>query len=117
LPISVPAKVRQKPGVGPGSVLEWDDDDGRIVVRRAARYTSEDIHRSLFPTPPKPRTLGELREGVRREVKRRRAVVDTNILVPLITRDDPKQVAAADGPLATFDKDLGRINGAQQLRG
>src|SRR2546425_11997431 len=71
--ISVPAKVRRKLGVGPGSVLEWDDDGERVVVRRAGRYSSEDVHRSLFPTPPKPKTLADLKEGVRQQVKRRRA--------------------------------------------
>ncbi len=71
--ISVPAKVRQKLGVGPGSVLEWDDDGDRIVVRKAGRYTSEDIHQSLFPSAPKPRSIGELKEGIRRHIKARRA--------------------------------------------
>lgn len=71
--ISVPAKVRRKLGIGPGSVLEWDDDGEQVVVRRVGRYTSEDVHRSLFPTPPKPRALAELKEGVRRYIRRRRA--------------------------------------------
>ena len=72
--ISVPANVRRKLGIGPGSVLAWDDDGGRIVVRRAGRYTSEEVHRSLFPTSsPRPRMLAELKEGVRRHVKKRHA--------------------------------------------
>ncbi len=71
--ISVPAKVRRKLGIGPGSVLEWDDDGEEIVIRRVGRYTSEDVHRSLFRTPPKARTLAELKEGVRRYTKRRHA--------------------------------------------
>jgi AbrB family looped-hinge helix DNA binding protein len=71
--ISVPARVRQKLGVGPGSVLEWDDEDGRIVVRKAGRFTSEEIHRALFGRPAKPRTLAQLRDGIRRSVRRRRA--------------------------------------------
>ncbi len=71
--ISVPANVRRKLGIGPGSVLEWDDDGEKVVVRRAGRYTSEDVHRSLFSTPPKPRTLAEMKEGARRYIKRRRA--------------------------------------------
>ena len=69
--ISVPAQVRQKLGIGPGSVLEWDDNGEQVVVRRVGRYTSEDLHRSLFPKPPKPRTLAELKEGVRRDIQRR----------------------------------------------
>ena len=72
--ISVPAKVRRKLGVGPGSVLEWDDDGGeRVVVRRVGRYSSEDVHHSLFPTPPKPKTLVDLKQGVRQHIKKRRA--------------------------------------------
>ena len=72
--ISVPAEVRRKLGVGPGSVLEWDEEGEKIVVRRAGRYTSEDVHRALFPQRrPKPRTLDEMKQGVRRYIKARRA--------------------------------------------
>ena len=71
--ISVPAEVRRRLGIGPGSVLEWDEDDEKIVVRRVGRYTSEDVHRALFPKPPKPRTLEEMKEGVRRYIKGRYA--------------------------------------------
>jgi AbrB family looped-hinge helix DNA binding protein len=42
--VSVPAEVRRRLGVGPGSVLEWDEDGENIVVRRSGKYTSEDIH-------------------------------------------------------------------------
>lgn len=70
--ISVPAEVRRRLGVGPGSVLEWDEEGEKIVVRRSARYTSEDIHRALFPKQaPKHRTLDEMKEGIRRRVRER----------------------------------------------
>jgi AbrB family looped-hinge helix DNA binding protein len=71
--ISVPAKVRQRLGVGPGSVLEWDEEGDNVVVRKAGRYTSEDIHRALFSTRPRSRTVAEMKRGIRRDVKRRRA--------------------------------------------
>ena len=71
--ISVPAKVRQRLGVGPGSVLEWHDDDGQVVVRKAGRYTSEDIHRVLFKRAPAARSIADLKEGIRKSVKRRHA--------------------------------------------
>ena len=72
--ISVPAGIRQKLGIGPGSVLEWDDDGGKIVVRRSARFTSEDIHRALFPQrPPKPRTIAEMDEAIGQRVRERYA--------------------------------------------
>lgn len=71
--ISVPARVRQKLGIGPGSVLEWDEDGEHVVVRRAGRFTSEDVHRSLFPTSPRAKTLAELKDGVPRYIKKRHA--------------------------------------------
>ena len=71
--ISVPVEVRRRLGIGPGSVLEWDEDDGQITVRRVGRYTSEEVHRALFAKPPKPRTLEEMKEGIRRYMKERHA--------------------------------------------
>jgi AbrB family looped-hinge helix DNA binding protein len=72
--ISVPSEVRRRLGLGPGAVLEWDEDGGRIVVRRAGRYTSEEVHRALFlKGPSKPRSLRQMKEGIRRYVKERHA--------------------------------------------
>jgi len=71
--ISIPKEVRRKLGIGPGAVLEWDEEGERIVVRRAGRYTSEDLHRTLFEKAREPRTLDELKEGISRYVKRRHA--------------------------------------------
>ena len=67
--ISVPVEVRRKLGIGPGSILEWDEDGDSIVVRRSARFTSLDIHRALFPKQaPKSRTVEDMKEGIRRQV-------------------------------------------------
>jgi antitoxin PrlF len=72
--ISVPAEVRRKLGVGPGSILEWDEDGDRVVVRRSVRFTSEDIHRALFPKrEPKARTIEEMTEGIQRRARERHA--------------------------------------------
>jgi AbrB family looped-hinge helix DNA binding protein len=71
--ISVPAEVRRKLGVGPGAVLEWDEDGGQVVVRRAGKYTSEEVHEALFRSVPKPKTLDELKQGPAQYVKRRHA--------------------------------------------
>ncbi len=71
--ISVPAEVRRRLGVGPGSVLEWDEQDEQIVVRRAAAFSSEDIHHALFPKPPRAKTLEEMKEGIARHMKKRHA--------------------------------------------
>jgi AbrB family looped-hinge helix DNA binding protein len=71
--ISVPVEIRRRLGVGPGSVLEWDEDGEKIVVRRVARYTSEDVHKAVFAKPTKRRSLAELKTGIRKHVKRRHA--------------------------------------------
>ncbi|MGD0499053.1 MAG: AbrB/MazE/SpoVT family DNA-binding domain-containing protein [Bryobacteraceae bacterium] len=72
--ISVPVSVRRKLGIGPGSTLEWDEEGEKIVVRRAGRFTWEDAHRAVFPEgPPRPRTLEELKEGIRRYMRERYA--------------------------------------------
>lgn len=72
--ISVPVGVRQKLGIGPGSILEWEQEGDKIVVRRAGRFSFEDIHRKLFGTrTPKKRTIDEMKEGVRQYVRERYA--------------------------------------------
>jgi antitoxin PrlF len=72
--ISVPAEVRKKLGLGPGSVLEWSEEGEKIVVRKAGRYSSEDIHRTLFgKRPPKPRKLADLKEAVERHLREKHA--------------------------------------------
>lgn len=71
--ISVPAEVRRKLGIGPGSVLEWEQEGEKILVRRAGRYSSEDLHHALFSVPPEPHNLEELKEGIRAHIKKRHA--------------------------------------------
>jgi AbrB family looped-hinge helix DNA binding protein len=71
--VSVPAEVRKKLGLAPGSVLEWREEQGEYIVRRAGRHTSEEIHEVLFPKAPKPATLSELKAGIPQHIKRRHA--------------------------------------------
>ncbi len=71
--ISVPAEVRRRLAIGPGSVLEWDQEGATIVVRRAGRYTSQDLHEALFKQAPRPRALAELKEGITHHMRRRHA--------------------------------------------
>jgi AbrB family looped-hinge helix DNA binding protein len=68
--VSIPAVVRRKLGIGPGSLLAWEEEGGRIVLHRAGRYSSEDAHRVLFPDrDPAPRTLEEIEEALQRHAK------------------------------------------------
>jgi antitoxin PrlF len=72
--ISVPAEVRRKLGLGPGSVLEWDEEGDRIFVRRAGKYDWDDLHKKLFPNgPPRRRTIAEMDEGIREYMRKKYA--------------------------------------------
>lgn len=72
--ISVPAEVRRLLGLAPGAIIEWDAEGDTIIVRRARRYTSGDIHQTLFPSgSPVRRSLADLKEGIRSHMKERHA--------------------------------------------
>lgn len=71
--ISVPAEVRKKLGVGPGSVLEWDEQDDQVVVRRAGRYTSNDVHGALFPEQGSKKNPADVKDAIRKYIRKRHA--------------------------------------------
>jgi len=72
--ISVPAEVRRRLGVGPGSVLVWEERDGEFVVRRAGRCTSGEIHAALFGDQVVPATgPGVVKDGIRKYIRKRHA--------------------------------------------
>ncbi|MGH8238849.1 MAG: AbrB/MazE/SpoVT family DNA-binding domain-containing protein [Steroidobacteraceae bacterium] len=72
--ISVPAEVRKKLGVGPGSVLEWDQQDDQVIVRRAGQFSSEDIHQALFSDDErKSKRSADVKGGIRKYMRKRHA--------------------------------------------
>ena len=71
--ISVPAEIRRQLGIGPGSILEWEQDGDTAVVRRVGRFSSADIHKALFPKSPKPRKLGELKRSIDQHMRNKHA--------------------------------------------
>jgi AbrB family looped-hinge helix DNA binding protein len=73
--ISVPAEVRKKLGVGPGSVLEWEERDGQVIVRKAGKYTTMDVHKALFPDglPKDLKGPVDTKEAIRKYIRQRHA--------------------------------------------
>jgi AbrB family looped-hinge helix DNA binding protein len=72
--ISVPAEVRKKLGVGPGSVLEWHENNDEVIVRKAGRSTSLDVHKALFPHGlPSGRKAVSVKEGITEYIRRKHA--------------------------------------------
>jgi AbrB family looped-hinge helix DNA binding protein len=75
--VSVPAAVRSFLHLMPGSVLEWSQDGDRIVVERAKRHSTAEVHQALFadraPTGVPAKSLAELKQGIRQRMQRRHA--------------------------------------------
>jgi antitoxin PrlF len=72
--ISVPAEVRRRLGVGPGSIIEWDERGAEIVVRRSGQYALHDTRAALgFEAPPRAQSVEALREGIRKRMRARHA--------------------------------------------
>jgi len=72
--ISIPAKVRQKLGIGPGSVVLWEEHGDTFVVRRAGQFSSEEIHQAIFRgKAAKARNLDDFKAGIRKRMKKKYA--------------------------------------------
>ena len=72
--VSVPAAVRRQLGLGPGAMLEWVEEGGRIIVRRAVVHDSTAVHVALFPDGTAGRkSLTELKQSVALAMRRRHA--------------------------------------------
>jgi AbrB family looped-hinge helix DNA binding protein len=71
--ISVPADVRKKLGVGPGSTLEWVEEDGRVFVKRAGGATWEDVHKAAFPEGPPAGPPVDVKEAIAAYIRKKHA--------------------------------------------
>jgi hypothetical protein len=60
--------------VVPGSVVEWEEDGEKVIMRRAGKFSSEDIRRALFPGGPPPAlTVERMDEAIVRHLRKRHA--------------------------------------------
>jgi antitoxin PrlF len=72
--ISVPAEVRRKLGIGPGSLIEWDERSGEYVVRKSGHFGIAETRAALgFGATPKRRSLSQLKEGIKKRTRARHA--------------------------------------------
>lgn len=71
--VSVPAPVRKRLGIAPGSKIEWREKDDEVVVRRASKYSSRDIHNAVFGAPPDPVDPDAMDAGIRARMRRKHA--------------------------------------------
>lgn len=75
--VSVPVAVRRFLHLTPGSALVGSQDGDRIVVERARRHGTAEVHQALFsdaaPAGAPANSLAELKQGIRQRMQRRHA--------------------------------------------
>lgn len=71
--ISIPARIRQKLGLVPGSRVEWCEEGDDVIVRRVSKFSSRDIHDAIFSVSPPPHTVEEMDEGISAHLRRKHA--------------------------------------------
>ena len=71
--VSVPVRIRRRLGLTPGSKIEWCEVGDDVIVRRASKYSSQDIHEAVFDTPPQRRSVADMDEGIRSRARRTHA--------------------------------------------
>ena len=71
--VSVPARIRRRLGLTPGSKIEWCEVGDNVIVRRASKYSSRGIHEAVFDTPPQRQSVADMDEGIRSRARRSHA--------------------------------------------
>ena len=78
----MPAAVRNFLHLMPGSLLVWSQEGDRIMVERATRHSTAEVHQALFAdqastavskTTAPAKNLAELKQGIRLRMQRRHA--------------------------------------------
>ena len=68
--VSIPARIRRKLGLAPGSRVEWCERGEEVILRRASKYSSLDIHEAVFDTPSARRSIEDMDDGIRSLMQR-----------------------------------------------
>lgn len=118
--VSVPAEVRRRLGIGPGSFIEWEQDGDKLVLVELSRVLESvyELERSHIATAiemllDQEHLVVQDPETVAGAVKAYGRGTGSNFADCMIL-----EVARSAGhlPLATFDRKLAKAEGAQRLR-
>jgi len=71
--VSIPARIRRKLGLTPGSTVEWCERGDDVIVRRAAKCSFLDIHEAAFGSPPARGSVEDMDAGIRSRMRRTHA--------------------------------------------
>jgi predicted nucleic acid-binding protein len=98
--------------VGPGSVLEWDEQGSQVIVRRAGRTVEQIAAAVDMLLSHETLTLqdADVVASALEHFRKRPALGFSDCLVLETARK------AGHLPLGTFDRDLAKLDGAERLQ-
>jgi AbrB family looped-hinge helix DNA binding protein len=70
---SVPAEIRKSLGIGPGTLLNWENRNGEAIVRRVGKYSFADIRKKLFPDGPPKGPPVDVKKAIAEHIRRKHA--------------------------------------------
>ena len=70
---SVLHRIRRKPGLPTAWRVDGCEQGEGLMVRRAARYSSLDIHEAVFASAPQLKNIEDLDEGIRSRMRHKHA--------------------------------------------
>ena len=70
---SILHRIRRKPGLPTASRVDGCEQGEGMMVRRAAQFSSLDIHEAVFGSAPKLKSIEDLDEGIRSRMRHKHA--------------------------------------------
>jgi predicted nucleic acid-binding protein len=89
--------------------LEWDEQGEQVIVRRAGRYTSSDVHQAYFQSRPSRKSISDVVAMALEQFRSRPALGFSDCLVLEVARK------AGHLPVGTFDRDFAKLEGVHRL--
>ena len=72
--VTIPVSIMRLFGLAPGEVIEWNEQEGNLVVQKAGQFSLEDVQKALRLPPGIHKTDSEIREGMKARVKAKHVV-------------------------------------------
>ena len=72
--VTIPVAIMRLFGLAPGEVIEWNEQEGNLVVQKAGQFSLEDVQKALRLPSGIHKTDDQIREGLKARVKAKHAV-------------------------------------------
>ncbi len=71
--VTIPVAVMRLFGLAPGEVIEWDEQEGQLIVQKAGQFALEDIQNALQIPAGLHKTDEQIRKGLVARAKAKHA--------------------------------------------